>query len=76
MPIDAATLEALIREGIPGAIVQIEDVRGDGECYAAHVVAAQFAGLSRIQQHQMVYRTLQKHLDKDLRALHLSTSER
>ena len=39
---------------LPGAVVVIEDLRGDGDHYAAHVTASQFAGMTRIQQHQMV----------------------
>jgi len=51
MAMDAATIERLIREGLPDAQVTIEDLRGDGDHYAAHVVSAAFKGKSRVQQH-------------------------
>ena len=57
MAMDAAEIERLIKDGIPCASVTIEDLRGDGDHYAAHVTAAAFAGKTRIQQHQMVYLT-------------------
>ena len=49
MAMDAAQLEQLIREGIPDAEVRIEDLRGDGEHYAAYVTSPSFRGLSRVQ---------------------------
>ena len=74
MAMDAAEIERLIREGIPGASVTIEDLRGDGDHYAAHVTAAVFAGKTRIQQHQMVYQALQGRMGDALHALALQTS--
>lgn len=74
MAMDANEIERLIKEGIPGALVTIEDLRGDGDHYAAHVVAAAFAGKSRVQQHQMVYQALQGNMGEALHALALQTS--
>ncbi len=74
MAMDAHEIERLIKEGIPGAQVTIEDLRGDGDHYAAHVVAAAFAGKSRVQQHQMVYQALQGNMGEALHALALQTS--
>jgi stress-induced morphogen len=74
MPLDAGTLERLIRDGIPDARVTIEDLRGDGDHYAAHVVSAAFKGKSRVQQHQMVYKALQGKMGNELHALALQTS--
>jgi stress-induced morphogen len=64
MAMDAVEIERLIKEALPGAVIVIEDLRGDGDHYAAHV-AAQF-GMTRIQQHQMVYQALRE----DGRQLH------
>jgi stress-induced morphogen len=74
MAIDAGMLERLIKEGIPDARVTIEDLRGDGDHYAAHVVSAAFKGKSRVQQHQMVYQALQGRMGNELHALALQTS--
>jgi stress-induced morphogen len=74
MAMDAATIEQLIREGLPGASVSIEDLRGDGDHYAAHVVSAAFKGKTRVQQHQMVYQALRGRMGNELHALALQTS--
>ena len=71
---DAATIERLIREGLPGAQVTIEDLRGDGDHYAAHVVSAAFKGKTRVLQHQMVYQALRGRMGNELHALALQTS--
>ena len=75
MAIDADTIERLIKEGLPDARVTIEDLRGDGDHYAAHVVSAAFKGKSRIQQHQMVYQALKGRMGNELHALALQTSQ-
>lgn len=74
MAMSADDITTLIKEGLPGAKVQIEDLRGDGDHYAAHVVYAGFAGKSRVQQHQMVYKSLKGKMGDDLHALALQTS--
>jgi stress-induced morphogen len=74
MAMDAAEIERLIKEGIPGAEVTIEDLRGDGDHYAALVKARAFAGKTRIQQHQMVYQALRGKMGEQLHALALQTA--
>lgn len=74
MAMDAAHIESLIREGIPDAQVRIEDLRGDGDHYAAYVESPAFKGKSRIQQHQMVYAALQGRMGGELHALALQTA--
>jgi stress-induced morphogen len=74
MAIDAASIEQLIREGLPDAQVTIEDLRGDGDHYAAHVVSSAFKGKTRVQQHQMVYQALKGRMGNELHALALQTS--
>ncbi|MEX0300739.1 MAG: BolA family protein [Kordiimonas sp.] len=64
----------LIQEGLPGAEVTIEDLRGDGDHYAAHVIFDGFRGKSRVQQHQMVYKSLKGRMGGELHALALQTS--
>ncbi len=74
MPMDAQTIADLIKSGIPDADVRIEDLRGDGDHYAAHVISNSFKGLNRVQQHQMVYRALQGKMGGELHALSIHTS--
>ncbi|MBT3532694.1 MAG: BolA family transcriptional regulator [Rhodospirillaceae bacterium] len=74
MAMDAAEIEKLIKEGIADAQVTIEDLRGDGDHYAAMVVSAEFEGKSRVQQHQMVYQALQGRMGGQLHALALQTA--
>ena len=69
----AIELEDLIRDSIPDAQVIIDDLRGDGEHYAAKVVSATFAGKTRVQQHQMVYQALKGRMGNQLHALALQT---
>lgn len=74
MAMDAQTIVEMIRNGIPGADVRLEDLRGDGDHYAAYVTAAAFKGLSRVQQHQMVYKALQGKMGGELHALAIQTA--
>ena len=74
MAMESADIERLIKESIPGAQVTIEDLRGDGDHYAALVVAQEFEGKSRVQQHQMVYKALKGRMGDTLHALALQTA--
>ena len=67
-------LEQMIKDALPDAAVEIRDLAGDGDHYAANVVSAQFKGKSRVQQHQMVYQALKGRMGGDLHALALQTS--
>ena len=73
MAMDAATIERLIKESLPDAQVSIEDLRGDGDHYAATVLAESFRGKSRVQQHQIVYEALKAEMGGKLHALALQT---
>ena len=74
MPMAATEIEALIVAGIPGARVEITDLAGDGDHYAARVVSPSFAGLPRIKQHQAVYAALGDRMGGVLHALQLTTA--
>ncbi len=74
MAMEASEIERLIKEALPDAEIRIEDLRGDGDHYAAYVSSAAFAGKSRVQQHQMVYAALQGRMGGELHALALQTS--
>src|SRR5690349_18393440 len=74
MAMKPGDIEDMIKAGIPGAKVTIRDLAGDGDHYAAEVVAEAFRGKSRVQQHQMVYEALKGNMGGILHALALQTS--
>jgi stress-induced morphogen len=74
MPMAASEIERMIKDAMPDADVRIDDLRGDGDHYLAHVVSAAFEGKSRVQQHQMVYEALKGRMGGELHALALQTS--
>ena len=74
MAMEADEIEQMIRDALPRADVKINDLRGDGEHYAAHVSSVAFKGKTRVQQHQMVYDALRGRMGKELHALALQTS--
>jgi stress-induced morphogen len=73
MPMAAGEIERLIKAAIPGAEVTIRDLAGDGDHYAATVLAESFRGKSRVQQHQIVYEALKAEMGGKLHALALQT---
>ncbi|MGE0844967.1 MAG: BolA family protein [Flavobacteriaceae bacterium] len=74
MPMDASEIKKLIVEALPDASVEIRDLAGDGDHYAAVVTSESFRGKSRVQQHQMVYDALKGNMGGTLHALALQTS--
>ena len=74
MAMSAREIEQLIKEALPDASVEIQDLAGDGDHYAAVVVSKAFEGKSRVQQHQMVYEALRGRMGGELHALALQTS--
>ncbi|MFL6737583.1 MAG: BolA family protein [Sphingomicrobium sp.] len=74
MPMAASDIEAMIRTALPDAQIEIRDLAGDGDHYAARVVSASFAGLNRVRQHQLVYKALGGRMGGELHALQLETA--
>ena len=74
MPLSQDELHALIKGEFPDADIRITDLAGDGDHYSAEIISAQFAGKSRVAQHQMVYGALQGRMGGALHALALKTS--
>ena len=74
MAMAAHEIEQLIKQRFPDAEVEIKDLAGDGDHYAATIVAEAFRGKTRVQQHQMVYDALQGRMGGALHALALKTS--
>jgi len=73
MPMDAREIEAMIREALPDARIEIKDLAGDGDHYAATVISSAFKGKTRVAQHQLVYGALQGRMGGVLHALALTT---
>ncbi len=74
MPMAADEIATMIRAGIPDAAVEITDLAGDGDHYAARVVAESFRGVPRVRQHQRVYEALGGRMGGVLHALQLTTA--
>ena len=70
----ASEIESLIKAAFPDARVEIQDLAGDGDHYAAHVVSPAFAGKTRVAQHKMVFEALGGRMGGELHALALQTS--
>jgi stress-induced morphogen len=75
MAMSAIEIETMIRAAFPDARVEVKDLAGDGNHYAAKVVSAAFEGKTRVRQHQMVYEALKGRMGGELHALALTTSE-
>lgn len=73
MAMKAADIETLIRDAFPDAAIEIKDLAGDGDHYAATIVTSAFKGKSRVAQHQMVYAALKGRMGGELHALALTT---
>lgn len=74
MPMSASEIENLISAALPGAVIELTDLAGDDDHWAARVTAPQFAGKNRVQQHKMVYDALGGRMGGTLHALQLSTA--
>lgn len=73
MAMTAEAIEELIRAAFPDAQIEITDLAGDGDHYAARVVSEQFRGMPRVRQHQAVYSALGGRMGGELHALQLTT---
>jgi stress-induced morphogen len=74
MPMPAAEIERMIKQSLPDAEIEITDLAGDDNHFAAVVVSSAFAGKSKLQQHQLVYAALGGNMGGALHALQLTTS--
>ncbi len=74
MPMSAAEIERMIKHSLPDAKVEITDLAGDDNHFAAVVVSSAFVGKSKLQQHQLVYEALRGNVGGTLHALQLTTS--
>ena len=75
MAINLKEIEMLIKAALPDANVEIQDLAGDGNHYSATIISSQFSGKSKIEQHKMVYNSLQGKMGNELHALAIKTKE-
>ena len=75
MGMDITEIENLIKETLPDAIVDIQDLAGDGNHYSATVTSNVFKGKSKIEQHKIVYNSLKGKMGNELHALAITTKE-
>ena len=73
MPIEQKKLESLIADKFPESKILVEDLAGDNNHYSVTIESSKFNGLSRIQQHQLVYQSLEGLMDAELHAMQLKT---
>lgn len=74
MAMAAEDISAMIKGALPDAVVEITDLAGDGDHYAARVTSAAFVGKTRVAQHKMVYEALGGRMGGVLHALQLTTA--
>ena len=75
MAMDLKEIENLIREAMPDAKIDIQDLAGDGNHYSATITSSKFSGKSKIEQHKMVYNSLKGKMGNELHALAIKTKE-
>ena len=75
MSMDSKEIEKHIKEALPDAVVEIQDLAGDGNHYSATVTSAQFSGKNKIEQHKIVYNALKGKMGNELHALAIKTKE-
>jgi len=75
MAMDLKEIEKFIKEAMPDASIEIQDLAGDGNHYSATIISSQFAGKSKIEQHKMVYNSLRGRMGNELHALAIKTKE-
>jgi len=75
MAMDLKEIEVLIKKALPDAKVEIQDLAGDGNHYSATISSSKFAGKTKIEQHKMVYSSLEGKMGNELHALAIKTKE-
>ena len=76
MPLPVEEIKKLILASIPDALIEIKDLMGDNNHYADIVSKKQFIGLSKIEQHKLVYKSLKGKMGNELHALSITTKEK
>ena len=75
MPLPKEEIKKLILSSLPDATIEIKDLMGDNNHYSATIKSEQFKGLSKIEQHKLVYKSLKGRMGNELHALAIKTKE-
>ena len=73
MPLPLNEIKKLIKESLPDASIEIKDLMGDNNHYAANIKSSKFKNLSKIEQHKLVYKSLKGKMGNELHALSINT---
>ena len=76
MTLKLEEIRNLIKEAIPDAEINIQDLAGDENHYSATIKSKIFNGKSKIEQHKLVYKALKGKMGNELHALAINTQER
>ena len=76
MAMNLIEIENLVKEAIPDAIIDIQDLAGDSNHYSATIISSLFKGKSKIEQHKIVYNALKGKMGNELHALAIKTKEK
>tara|TARA_B100001167_G_C16581230_1_gene217044 strand:- start:94 stop:327 length:234 start_codon:yes stop_codon:yes gene_type:complete len=76
MAMNLNEIKNLIKEAIPDAVIDIQDLAGDGNHYSATIISSLFKGKNKIEQHKIVYNSLKGKMGNELHALSISTKEK
>ena len=76
MALPIEEIKKLIASSIPDASIEIIDLMGDNNHYSAIIASEQFRGLSKIEQHKLVYKSLKGKMGNELHALSITTKEK
>jgi stress-induced morphogen len=76
MPLPIEEIRRLITSSIPDASIEIKDLMGDNNHYSAIIKSKLFGGLSKIDQHKLVYKSLKGKMGNELHALSITTEEK
>ena len=73
MAMNLKEIEKLIKESLPDALIEIQDLAGDGNHYSATVSSSEFIGKTKIEQHKIVYAALKGKMGNEVHALAIKT---
>ena len=76
MAMNLKEIEKLIKESLPDALIEIQDLAGDGNHYSATISSSEFIGKTKIEQHKIVYAALKGKMGNELHALAIKTKEK